>query len=91
LVVFASGDNAPDADGNIRTNFKLSAGGEFLGFYDPDSVALSEFGDEGIDYPEQVTDVSFGLNVGLGRFFRGSNRYFVLPITSGKMLAEYPT
>lgn len=60
LVVFASNDDAPDAAGNLHTNFKLSAGGEYLGLYDPDGGLLSEFVSGGGDYSPQITDVSYG-------------------------------
>lgn len=60
LVVFASGDGVPDLAGNLHTDFKLSAGGEYLGLYDPNGVLLSEFSVGGTDYPPQITDVSYG-------------------------------
>jgi hypothetical protein len=79
LVVFASGDNAPDPDGNIHTNFKLSSGGEYVGFYDSNETLLSEFSTAGQNYPEQVRDVSYGLDVANGQYIDGSERYFVAP------------
>jgi len=61
LVVFASGDDLVDPAGYQHTNFRLSAGGEYLGLYDPSGTLLSSFGDNGADYPPQVTDISYGL------------------------------
>ncbi len=60
LVVFASGDGVPDLAGNLHTDFKLSAGGEYVGLFDPEGVLLSEFDAGGADYPPQLTDVSYG-------------------------------
>ncbi|NIP95483.1 MAG: lamin tail domain-containing protein, partial [Akkermansiaceae bacterium] len=37
LVIFASGkDRAPAGSGEIHTNFKLAASGEYLGLYTPE-------------------------------------------------------
>ena len=62
LVVFASGQDADDyidAGGNLHTNFKLSSGGEYLGLIESDGTTVaSEYAPE---YPEQSTDVSYGL------------------------------
>lgn len=60
LVVFASGDGVPDPVGNLHTDFGLSAGGEYLGLFDPEGLLLSEFDAGGADYPPQITDVSYG-------------------------------
>lgn len=62
LVVFASGqevDDYVDPDGNLHTNFRLSAGGEYLAFSAPDGTIVSEFGEEG--FPPQLRNVSFGM------------------------------
>ncbi|MDB4766799.1 lamin tail domain-containing protein, partial [bacterium] len=61
LVVFASGNDLIDPAGFHHTNFKLSAGGEYLGLHDASGTLLSSFGDNGVDYPPQITDVSYGL------------------------------
>jgi len=62
LVVFAS--NQDDIDypvtdplGYMHTNFKLSAGGEFLGLFRPNGTPCSTFSAE---YPEQLTNISYG-------------------------------
>lgn len=61
LVVFASGQDAPDyvdPQGNLHTNFNLSAGGEYLGLIKPDGVTIvSEFHPA---FPAQFGDVSYG-------------------------------
>ena len=62
LIVYASNDNAPDANGNLHTNFKLSAGGEYLALVSPSGTVISEFGPAGSDYPSQSDDVSYGLH-----------------------------
>lgn len=62
LVVFASGDGVPDANGNLHTNFKLSKSGEYLALIRPDGSIASEFGPEGTPYPDQSDDVSYGLH-----------------------------
>lgn len=56
LVVFASGK---DRDvGELHTNFRLSAGGEFLALVAPDGVTvISDFGNP---YPPQFEDRAFG-------------------------------
>lgn len=61
LVVFASDNDTIDPLGYWHTNFKLSAGGEYLALSDPSGVVLSEFNAGGAEYPPQVTDVSYGL------------------------------
>ena len=64
LIVFASALNTVDPLGYQHTNFKLSAGGEYLALTSPTQEVLSEFGEGGIDYPPQITDVSFGVGGG---------------------------
>lgn len=58
LVVFASGKNRSGV-GNLHTNFRLEASGEYLGFFPPNaSVAASEFTPS---FPPQEPDVSYGV------------------------------
>lgn len=60
-IVFASGKNQPDAGGNLHTNFRLSASGEFLALVRPDGQTIaSQFGSGESPYPRQVPDVSYG-------------------------------
>jgi len=61
LVVFASGLGLPDPTGNLHTNFSLSAAGEYVGLVRPDLSIASEFGLGGANYPEQWTDISYGV------------------------------
>ncbi|MCX5682219.1 MAG: lectin-like protein, partial [Planctomycetota bacterium] len=56
LVVFASNKNTVMANGEIHTNFKLSAGGDYLALVDPSGTKVSEF-----DFPAQENDVSYGV------------------------------
>ncbi|WP_442482900.1 CotH kinase family protein [Aeoliella sp. SH292] len=65
LVVFASGNNTPDSAGNLHTNFSLSASGEYLALVDPLGIVLSEYGPGGTEYPQQVSDISYGLGFNL--------------------------
>ena len=57
LVVFASGKNRTNPAGTLHTNFKLSAGGEYLALKKPDGTVASEFTPA---FPEQRADISFG-------------------------------
>jgi hypothetical protein len=60
LVVFASGKDRADAN-ELHTNFRLSTSGEYVGLVRPDGETIvSEFK----SYPEQFTDVSYGLRMG---------------------------
>jgi len=72
LVVFASGpedglggvlSDYVDAGGNLHTNFRLSADGEYLGLTMPDGVGgqtvVHEYTPE---YPAQRSDISYGVN-----------------------------
>ncbi|QEG37086.1 CotH kinase family protein [Bythopirellula goksoeyrii] len=63
LVVFASDLDTVDPAGYWHTNFKLSAGGEYLGLADPNGTIISDLGISlsGGEYPPQVTDISYGL------------------------------
>lgn len=71
LVVLASGDGIPDSNGNLRTNFRLSAVGEYLALIRPDLTVAAEFGPSGTLFPGQSPDVSYGLHPdsGLPVFF----------------------
>jgi len=61
LVVFASNQNRRDPGGTLHTNFRLSAGGEYLALRGPDGVTVaSEFSP---GYPPQFPDESFGPGV----------------------------
>lgn len=62
LLVFASRkDRRPESSGNVHANFKLNSEGEGLAIYSADSPrqVIHEYAPA---YPEQRTEVSFGLN-----------------------------
>lgn len=65
LVIFAS---KKDRSGSpLHSNFKLSAGGEYLGLIEADGVTVAdEFAPE---YPQQYTDISYGFEAGGGVYF----------------------
>lgn len=59
LVVFASEKNRRTPGAPLHTNFKLSAGGEYLALVAPDGTnVVSHFAPV---FPPQVADVSYGL------------------------------
>jgi hypothetical protein len=60
LVVYASGkDRTPlDLDSGLHTNFRLSAGSEFLALHNPTSRRFIDAIE--IQYPKQYPDVSYG-------------------------------
>ena len=61
LIVFAGDDADPTSGSDLYTGFGLSSGGEYLGFFNASGGLVSEFGDNGADYPAQFSDVSYGL------------------------------
>ena len=66
LIVFASGQETPnyvDADGNPHTNFRLGAGGEYLGLVAPDGSVVSQYGSTSEDYPRQLSNTSYGVAI----------------------------
>ena len=59
LVVFASSKNRRVPGAPLHTNFKLSAGGEYLALVAPDGTnVVSQFAPV---FPPQVADVSYGM------------------------------
>ena len=70
MVVFTSDKAAAPPVGEFHTNFKLSAGGEYLGLVEADGVTIaSEYAPE---FPAQSTDVSFGISSAGGLSFFAS-------------------
>jgi hypothetical protein len=57
LLVFASGKNFTSASEQLHSNFKLKATKDYLGLLRPSGSVVHEFA----PYPEQKSDVSFGL------------------------------
>jgi hypothetical protein len=69
LVVFASGaspEHGVDTEGNLHTNFKLSAGGEYLALVRPDGTVAQAFAPA---YPRQESNLSYGLWEALEMYF----------------------
>ena len=58
LVVFASSKDRTPLSGELHTNFRLSAGGEYLALVDPQGAVVHDYSPE---YPSQESDVSYGL------------------------------
>ncbi len=71
FIVFYA--NKGEASSVLNLNFKLSAGGEQIGLWNPNQELI-----EGFTYEEQITDTSYG------RYTDGSeNWYFMSEITPG--------
>lgn len=66
-IIFASGKSDPSHP--MHTNFELNAGGEYLGLCFPDQSVAYEYS---LEYPNQISDVSYGL-------FDDQLRYFAVP------------
>jgi len=81
LVIFASGKDRTDPDGELHTSFQLSRDGDYLGLVARDGVTmLQQFPPERQttnDYPKQKEDVSYGLDT------NGAVGFFLEP-TPGK-------
>lgn len=60
-VVFASGKDRAPVTGNLHTNFRLSASGDYLALISPAGAVVSEFGPAGAPFPSQRAGVSYGL------------------------------
>jgi hypothetical protein len=58
LLVFASEKDRIDPAGELHTNFRLSADGEYLALVKPDGRTVAF--DFGPSYPHQIVDYSFG-------------------------------
>ncbi len=67
LVVFASGKDRTNAATQLHTSFSLSAAGEYLALFPPESDApTTEFAPA---YPSQRTDISYGVRAGQRYYF----------------------
>jgi len=63
LVVFASGqatETYVDPGGNLHTDFKLGASGEYLGLTDTAEAIIHEYAPS---FPQQLADVSYGIAI----------------------------
>jgi hypothetical protein len=64
LIVFASGKDMVDPQGYLHTNFALDADGEYIALVRPDgATVVSEFGPGGAEFPQQFSDVSYGISM----------------------------
>ena len=57
-IVFASGKDRDDPDGELHTNFKLSGSDGFLALVEPDGQTIAH----AYAYPQQFSDISYGLS-----------------------------
>lgn len=64
LIVFASGEDTVDPEGNPHTNFRLGSNGEYLAIVRPNGTTVDDSFAPG--YPEQFTDISYGIPAGGG-------------------------
>src|SRR6185503_4154335 len=59
LLIFASGKDRATVGEELHTNFDIDANGGYLALTAPDhTTVLSSY-----DYPQQATDVSYGLSL----------------------------
>ncbi|MEM7385279.1 MAG: lamin tail domain-containing protein, partial [Verrucomicrobiota bacterium] len=65
LLVFASRKDRKENE--LHASFSLSGGGEYLALIDPSGRVVSEFAPA---YPEQKSDISYGLYEGSYQFFK---------------------
>lgn len=62
LVLFASGKDRTPTDGDpLHTNFVLAQNGEYLALVAPNGTVVSEYGENGTDYPNQRAGISYGV------------------------------
>lgn len=73
LLIWASDRDVVTADGEIHTNFRLKASGEYLALINPGGDVVSAFGNVDTKYPSMSEDVSYGIG-GDGR-----QRHFLNP------------
>jgi spore coat protein CotH len=85
MVVFASSKDRANPVGELHTNFKLSAGGEYVGLVAPDGLTiLDEYAPA---YPEQFTDVSYGISQNVDTLLsQGSELSYHVPTSADTTL-----
>jgi len=64
LIVFADGSADAVVLGELRANFKLSAGGEFLALIEPDGETVAY--QYNPVFPNQSANISYGIDAGTG-------------------------
>lgn len=57
-LVFASNKDRAPTTGELHSNFKLSAGGEYLALVQPNGATIAD--DYAPEYPQQFTDIAYG-------------------------------
>jgi len=67
LLVFASGLDTVDPDGNPHTNFQLASAGEYLAVVRPNGTSIDDSFSP--TFPEQFADISYGVDSGGGTGF----------------------
>lgn len=78
LVVLCSKKDRSDPTKPLHTNFKLSAGGSYLGLIEPDGVTVSS--EYAPAYPAQQTDVSYGMS------FKGGSASYIVTGAAAKAI-----
>jgi hypothetical protein len=73
LIVFASGKNLRTATGELHTNFKLDAAGEFLSLMQPDGVTYASIFWPA--FPAQTNGVSYGYRMDGGAMLTNAAVY----------------
>src|SRR6185436_9379658 len=58
LLVFATGENQAVSGGELHADFKLEAGGEYLGLLRPDDTVAQQFD----PFPSQIANVAYGFS-----------------------------
>ncbi len=90
MVVFATNRDIKAPNGELHTNFKLDAGGEYLGLVQPDGVTIaSQYAPV---YPQQYTDVSYGLSTQTATttvLGVGSAGKWLVPTSAGALNANW--
>ena len=64
MLVFASGNNRTDPNSELHTNFQLDGDGEYLALVEPGGTVAHAYD----FYPQQFTDVSYGLGQDIEQF-----------------------
>lgn len=88
LVVFASAKNRT-GPGNLHTNFRLGAAGDYLALIQPDQkTAATEFAPK---FPKQETDIAYGIPAaGATRdLLAGASPMILVPLAAGDLLADW--
>ncbi|MGI9457605.1 MAG: CotH kinase family protein, partial [Aeoliella sp.] len=93
LVVFASGqitDTYVDPAGNLHTNFRVGADGEYLALTDASETIISEFAPT---FPPQETDISYGVGVTQQDplVAVGDMADILVPTSAGELPADWAT